>query len=178
MEKLIIIVSFIFFAMLIHPMEAPKKHMATPRHTTPKYKEQLIQAKEDLTKDLAKINSKTFEEQADRYFCIKYAYKTYYDKIAKIANNANNMSKEEKLNCLIGNDRYQQRKALIISMITQDQIDPNTIIYQDKTPLDESIELNDIGFTRYLLRNGATPNALIIKKGKESSSQDIRNLFS
>jgi len=97
-----------------------------------------------------------------------YLNHDYNHEVAKIVLTAGNeMCDLEKLEYLIGDSYYKNRKEIICNIINNikaKNFDPCTICYQDTNPLEESIFHKDIAFTKYLLRAGAKPN----KKVKET----------
>lgn len=65
------------------------------------------------------------------------------------------MSNHQKLQNICGDEHWKIRKKIIVIMIRQQQIHPDTIEYLFSTPLEESIIYDDVPFATYLLKKGA-----------------------
>ena len=93
-------------------------------------------------------------------------YSNYRHRLAGIVVEAGSlMTDVEKLNHLIGDSLYPERKEIIQSMIDTQHIDPNAIVYQvHANPLYESVMQQDVPFTQYLLGKNATPNKKTLKR--------------
>lgn len=68
------------------------------------------------------------------------------------------MTDTEKLDHLLGDSFFEERKKIIITMVDEKKINPNQILYQERNPLSEAVMHKNIDFTKYLLEKGATPN--------------------
>ena len=64
------------------------------------------------------------------------------------------MTDAQKLNYLMGDSFYSERKGIIIHMIENKKIAPNEIVYQSKNPLKEAVLFKDDFFKAYLLEKG------------------------
>src|SRR5436190_2877080 len=97
-----------------------------------------------------------------------YLNHDYNHEVAKIVLAAGNeMCDLEKLEYLIGDSYYINRKKIICNIINNikaENFDPCTICYNRNNPLLESIVQKDIEFTTYLLRSGAKPNKEAIQE--------------
>ena len=65
------------------------------------------------------------------------------------------MTDTQKLNYLMGDDYYLERKKIIKHMIDNKKVTPNEIVYQGKNPLKEAALFKDNSFKAYLLEKGA-----------------------
>ena len=77
------------------------------------------------------------------------------------------VSDQDKLDHLIGDRFYGERKKIIEDMIDRG-IDPNNIVYQHyDNPLYESVLFKDVSFTEYLLQKGARPDTQTLRMMRE-----------
>lgn len=92
------------------------------------------------------------------------------DEIAKVVLNSGElMTDTEKLNHLVGDSFFLQRKEIIKNMIDEKKISPNTIVYQGKNPQYEAVLFKDTEFLKYLLEKGAKSDNETIKMMNKNS---------
>ena len=136
------------------------------------YQEKLAAAKCWITKELSCYANSDWEDNPD----IRELYDMYLGRVARIALKSPDMPDLEKLENLYGDYRYEFRKKIIISLVDSG-VNPNHVIYQRQTALEESIEKKDVEFAQFLLKAGAKPSQKDIVLVQRSSSKAIKGLF-
>lgn len=75
------------------------------------------------------------------------------------------MTNQKKLKNIRGDEQWQIRKKIITIMIEEENQHPDVIKYLNYTPLEESIQYDDLPFATYLLqKNAQTVRTSISKK--------------
>ncbi len=128
-----------------------------------------------------------WKQEAQNYRPIDIEYMeichAYHRKVATIVLNAgSDVCPLEKLELLVGDRYYKQRKEIVYDILDQlknkvENFDPCSICYQVKNPLLESIVYADIEFATDLLRAGARPDKKALKELKDFPSEAISELF-
>ncbi len=102
------------------------------------------------------IEIKNLKQEAKRNSVEQEIEKLRLERVACSPNNV--MSDQEKLDHLIGEWQFGNRKKTIKTMMHYGS-NPNKIVYQnDLNPLYEAVLYKDEEFARYLLRHGAHPD--------------------
>lgn len=70
----------------------------------------------------------------------------------------------KKLDYVIGDDLWKDRKKIITALIEEEQHHPDAINDFFITPLRQSVTYNDKSFTKYLLQKGATVTPEVLEK--------------
>lgn len=100
--------------------------------------------------------------------------RAFQDIYELIADNPTALSNQKKLKYVFPDEYWWFRKEIIIDMIENEHIKPDTIHYICTTPLQESVFYKDLAFTKYLLEKGST----VTKEVKnEETSQEITDLL-
>lgn len=171
-QILSIVIIALFFVIPIHSMENKK---LMPHD---KFLQELAKAKKILQKKCTD-ETKARNTRYNGHLHVEYlqtemnSYKQYNEMVAELALHTD-MPNYEKLEYLIGDNYWQKRKEIITFIIDSEKINPNNIIYQNITPLEESAIHNDLIFTDYLLQKGATG---IMEALKRTSSHKMTSLL-
>ena len=114
---------------------------------------------ESVQKKIDKVNEEYNKQTASLSYdtCLVLGFFDWKrHEFAKIALTSGElMTDAQKLNYLMGDSFYSERKGIIIHMIENKKIAPNEIVYQSKNPLKEAVLFKDDFFKAYLLEKGA-----------------------
>jgi hypothetical protein len=114
---------------------------------------------ESIQKKIDKVNEEFHKKTLNLSYDACYILGFFDWKRRELANivltSGELMSDIQKLNYLIGDSFFEQRKKIIIHMVDDKKVIPSKIVYQDKNPLEEATLFKDVSFKAYLLEKGA-----------------------
>lgn len=104
------------------------------------------------------------------FFEVEPLDELYRNKLAAIVLKAEGLMPDmERLSYLKGDWYYTDRKKIVCHMIEKQRVNPNTIVYDEYTPLFEAVAFKDKTFIEYLLSKGAQPDAKTAEMMKNGS---------